>query len=399
MNTPTILLLLYWSFLAACTAPVRESAPRHEPTGEPMQRVRVLTYNTLHGLDTSGITVKASESKEVRQARLDLQFRQLSVVEPDVILLQEVNPLPEMAGAYVAALKGFGLQYTAVHQVDACGVRLAPGAAVVPGLNNGLVVLAKSPLRVRKVKGLKLSGGLGGCQDFMGLQFGELRYALIAAVENPNTTREFLVVNTHLHSGLERDAFFVRKIAEAQEHGRVRSEDAKKLVAAFEQGQRRRLTEVRTLINEVLRLKAKRKSLGVVLGGDLNFEPDSPEYHELENVGLRDTYAIATSSGDVHSYDPSQNVIAGQAARDVPPALRRAVEHLPETEQQKVLEAYRKGVNQARRIDFLFLMTSAGDLPGCMRQELFGESATVTIEPGSDHYGVLVTYLADSSKC
>jgi hypothetical protein len=33
-----------------------------------------LTYNTLHGLDTSGIMVKAGESKAARQARLDLQF-------------------------------------------------------------------------------------------------------------------------------------------------------------------------------------------------------------------------------------------------------------------------------------------------------------------------------------
>ena len=52
------------------------------------------------------------------------------------------------------------MQYAEVHQVDACGVRLAPGLAVVPGLNNGLAVLAKAPLRLRKVKGLKLSGGI-----------------------------------------------------------------------------------------------------------------------------------------------------------------------------------------------------------------------------------------------
>ena len=40
---------------------------------------------------------QASESQEARQARLDLQFRQLSLIQPDVMLLQEVNPLPEMA--------------------------------------------------------------------------------------------------------------------------------------------------------------------------------------------------------------------------------------------------------------------------------------------------------------
>jgi endonuclease/exonuclease/phosphatase family metal-dependent hydrolase len=373
-------------------------APRRSDT--PMQRVRVLTYNTLHGLEPSGMTVRAGESREARQARLDLQFRQISGVQPEVILLQEVNPLPEMAAAYVAALERFGLRYTEVHQVDACGLRITPGLAVVPGLNNGLVVLARSPLRLQKVKGLKLSGGPGGCHDFMGLQLHELRYALIAEVENPDTGRRFLVVNTHLHSGLERDAFFLRKLAEAQEQGRLRREDVGDLVAAFEQGQQRRLAEVRTLLDEVLRLRAARQSLGVILGGDLNFEPRSPEYQELERVGLRDTYTIASGGGELHSYDPEQNVIAGRGDGDVPAALRQAVAHLPAAAQEKIVDAYRKGVSQPRRIDFLFLMTdSPAGLTGCMRQELFGRSATVALEPGSDHYGVLVTYLADPSRC
>lgn len=185
-----------------------------------MPRVTVLTYNTLHGLEPSGLTVQASESKEARQARLDLQFRELSVIQPDVMLLQEVNPLPEMAERYVTAMKSVGLQYASVHQVDACGIRLAPGLAIVPGLNNGLAVLAKAPLLLRKVKGLKLSGGIGRCDDYMGFQTGSLRYALITEIENPNTGRKLLTVSLHLHSGIERSAFFIRKSAKPWSGGR-----------------------------------------------------------------------------------------------------------------------------------------------------------------------------------
>src|SRR6476646_9065099 len=188
-----VIVLVLYASASGCTGSIHP-APDREPTGTPMSRFRVLTYNTLHGLEPSGLTVKASESKEARQARLDLQFHQLSVVQPDLLLLQEVNPLPEMAEAYVTGLKDSGLQYAEVHQVDACGVRLAPGLAVVPGLNNGLAVLAKTPLRVRKVKGLKLSGGFGGCTDYAGFQTGELRYALIAEIENPGTGRKLLAV-------------------------------------------------------------------------------------------------------------------------------------------------------------------------------------------------------------
>jgi endonuclease/exonuclease/phosphatase family metal-dependent hydrolase len=383
------------STATACT----ESVPVRAPSGTPLPQVKVLTYNTLHGLEPSGLTVKASETIEARQARLDLQFRQLFIIQPDVMLLQEVNPLPEMAEKYVATMKGFGLQYAEVHQVDACGVRLAPGLAVVPGLNNGLAVLAKAPLQLRKVKGLKLSGGFGRCEDYIGLQTGELRYALITEIENPDTGRKLLTVSLHLHSGIERNAFFIQKINQAVEEGRARREDIEGIVAAMEQDQERRLEEIRLLIQEIQRLNAKGNYLGALIGGDFNFEPDDPEYRELERAGLKDTYAMASPETEVYSLDPQRNVIAGQGVREVPSALRDAIRRLPESQQQKVIEGYQKGVSQARRVDFLFLMKNPSAPEGCFRQELFGRPVVVSAQPGSDHYGVLVTYIADATQC
>lgn len=394
-----ITLLLLLSSVTACTKSVPQVTPMDATKDQPMQRVKVLTYNTLHGLEPSGLTVKGSESKEVRQARLDLQFKQLSLVQPELVLLQEVNPLPETAEAYVAAMKSFGLPYSQVHQVDACGVRLAPGLAVVPGLNNGLAILAKAPLRLRKVKGLKLSGSFGRCDDYMGLQTGEFRYALIAEVENPDTGRKLLAVSLHLHSGIERDAFFIQKINEAIEQGKVRREDFEAIIAAMEQDQQRRLDEIRLLLKELEKLHAEGTYLGIIVGGDFNFEADDPEYRELERAGLRDTYTIASPQTEVYSLDPQQNVIAGRGVREVPSALRNAMARLPVSQQQKILEGYQKGISQARRVDFLFLMTTSDSLNGCFRQELFGQPATVSAQPGSDHYGVLDTYIADRAQC
>jgi len=391
-------LVVVMLYAAACTEPTRETL--REPNGIPMQRIKLLTYNTLHGLEPSGLTVKASESKEARQARLDLQFRQLSVIQPDVMLLQEVNPLPEMADSYVAAMKSAGLDYRSVHQVDACGVRMAPGLSIVPGLNNGLAVLARAPLRLRKVEGLKLSGGFGRCDDYMGFQTGELRYALIAEVENPNTGRKLLTVSLHLHSGIERNAFFIQKINEAVQQGKGRREDFEGIVAAMEQDQQRRLDEIRLLVKEIQKLYAAGTYLGVLVGGDFNFEPDDPEYRELEQAGLRDTFSMARPETEVYSLDPQRNVIAGRGLQEVPSALRSALKRLPDSQQQKILEGYQKGISQARRVDFLFLMKKPSDhATGCFRQELFGQSDQSLSAPGSDHYGVLVTYIADKTEC
>ena len=394
-----ITLLLTLLFLTACARTVPQDTSMDVPKGQTMQRFTVLTYNTLHGLEPSGLTVKASESKDVRQARLDLQFEQLSKVRPEVILLQEVNPLPETADAYVEAMKRFGLQYSQVHQADACGVRLGP-LAVVPGLNNGLAVLAKAPLRVRKLKGLKLSGGFGGCRDFTGLQTGELRYALIAEIENPDTGKKLLAVSLHLHSGIERTAFFVRKINEAVEEGRVRRQDFEDIVAAMEKVQERRLGEIRVLVGEIQKRYAQGRYLGVIVGGDFNFEPDDPEYRELEQAGLKDTYTIAHSESEVYSLDPEHNAIAREGLRQVPSSLRAAIKRLPESQQEKILSGYQRGISEARRVDFLFLMRKGNETPqGCFRQELFGRPSTVSMESASDHYGVLDTYIADPGQC
>ena len=85
----------------------------------------------------------------------------------------------------------------------------------------------------------------------MGFQTGELRYALIAEVENPNTGRKLLTVSLHLHSGIERNAFFIQKINDAVKDGKARQEDFAEIVAAMEQDQERRLEEIRLLVKEI----------------------------------------------------------------------------------------------------------------------------------------------------
>ena len=222
------------SFFAVCTHSNRQAGGEHAPDSMPMERLTVLTYNILHGLEVRGWSV-GLESEEEQRTRFNVQARQLALAQPDVMLLQEVNPLPEKAEAFAGALKAFGSEYTEVHQADACGIRLF-GLRLIPGLNNGMAVLVKAPLCVRKVAGLKLSGGIGGCGDLFGLQFGELRYALIAEIDNPTTGNKFLAVSLHLHSGIERTAYFIQRVIEAEKQGRVEREAVQGFVVSLGTG-------------------------------------------------------------------------------------------------------------------------------------------------------------------
>ena len=57
-------------------------------------------------------------------------------------------------------------------------------------------------------------------------------------------------------------------------------------------------------------------------------------------------------------------------------------------------------MGQTRRIDYLFHMGKPPNQPqGCLRQTLFGEPTAVSVQPGSDHYGILNTYMFDASQC
>lgn len=397
-----ILLLSFCSLLGACanSTPSLTRSARSDGPAIPPDRFRILTYNVLHGLDVGRVWVRPGESAEDRTKRFQLQFQHLARTEPDVVLLQEVNPLPAMAEAYMEGLKSFGLQYSAVHQADACGIRLGSKLGLVPGLNNGLAVLAKSPLRLRKLTGLKLSGGIGGCGGIIGFQTGAFRYALIAEVEHPETKAKMLAVSLHLHSGIERNEYFIQRIVEAKERGQIDNpEEFDKLLIALAADQTRRIREVRTLLQELRRRQEQDDYLAVVIGGDFNFEPHSPEYQELMLAGLRDSHMFAEPLNELHSYDPS-NPLIDSGNLTLPTELIQAIQGLSESRQRMIITEYREGISQARRIDFLFTMPRKSQpLNSCITQELFGTPAAVSVETGSDHYGVLNTYLFDRTRC
>lgn len=111
---------------------------------------------------------------------------------------------------------------------------------------------------------------------------------------------------------------------------------------------------------------------------------------------------VASRSGILYSYDPVHNPMAGREEElALPPSLREAMTSFSEDEQQRIAEGYRKGMGQARRIDYIFVMSVPSHaLKGCLRQELLGESTAGSTQlPASDHYGVVNTYIAHPSEC
>ncbi len=387
------------AFILACapaTPPLYKEGPVSVQARTGPDTFKVLTYNAWHGLDTGEFWVTASETPEQNAIRLQFQVTQIVTVQPDIVLLQEVNPLPARAERYVQALVDRGLQYDQVHQVDACGIRLHGDTGLIPGLNNGLVILAKKELHLRKLAGLKLSGDLGRCESGSGLQLEELRYAVIGDITIPETGQHYLVGSTHLHSGIEAGATFLNILQRANNAGYLpRYPEFRWNV---ETDRLRRIGELDKLTRTLRSFRREGAYDGFAVGGDFNFESDFPEYEEALQLKLTDAYDLARQSNELYTADPQRNrLIHIGDDTAFPDPLKRVFKELPPDLAEQAREIYLTEARRPRRIDYLWMESF---FPGyCVRQKLFGTETDDNGLPASDHYGVLTTFSRSDTFC
>ena len=394
-NRPlTLGLILLSVVVGSCTSlpeHVKESGMLNSATtASKAQTFKVVTYNVWHGLNAGSFWVTPSETPKRHQARFQLQIRQLARVNADVVFLQEVNPLPQRARDYVNELKAYGLEYSEVHQVDACGIRVSQNRALISELNNGLVILAKKELQLRPIEGLKLNGGVGSCQSTWGFQLEELRYAVVAEISMPGTKKKYLVASVHQHSGLEGGASFIQKLSKVHEQGQL--DRYPQVKWEFEKPQIQRTDGLATMMRGLRKLDRRDDYAGWILGGDFNFEPEDPEYEEATGrLRLLDTSSIATRSGELFTFDPGRNPInVEEMDPNMPASLENALSKEKPENRQAILAAYQAEMIRPRRIDHIFVDSFLPDY--CLEQQLFGLETGDDGRPGSDHYGLLNIY-------
>ncbi|UCE64248.1 MAG: endonuclease/exonuclease/phosphatase family protein [Nitrospirota bacterium] len=356
----------------------------------------VVSYNAWHGLDAGEFWVTSTQTPEQSAARLRFQVEQIAKADADVVLLQEVNPLPQRAQEYVAALKELGLDYTNVHQVDACGIRVSQERALIPGLNNGLAILAKKELQLKKIKGLKLSGDVGQCEDTSGMQLGELRYGLIGEITLPESSAKYLIVSLHLHSGFETGQGFLQTLAKFHEQGRFERYPWFKW--EIDKVRLRRIGEVSTLMRELYRLNQDGAYAGMAIGGDFNFEPDFPEYEEARLLRIVDSYTLTNHDQEQFTADPVRNgLIRLGPEPTIPDLLNNELTEVSAETKEEILASYREEQKRPRRIDYIFINSFLPDY--CFRQDLFGLETDANNLPASDHFGVINWYTRDATPC
>ena len=247
-------------------------------------KLRVLTINAWSGLDYEGFASFGEyEPKARREARFALLVNRIKALAPDVVFLQEMNPAARAAGRLADAL-GF----TAVHQVENGGIKFGP-LGVPANFKEGMAILARPELRLRRADVWKLSGPFGLFGDALTFHFDEAVFALVGRITVGETP--MYLVNVHLiASAADDDALFAR-FRETPD-GRALSEaDFKGAVEATRAKVRRRMGDAKELLARVAGLPA---GAPVIVAGDFNADPDTPAIRALLDApGMIDTLAAA----------------------------------------------------------------------------------------------------------
>ena len=332
--------------------------------------MRILTINAWTGLDYHGFfRMGEYESRKDREARFRSLVAQVADLAPDVIFLQEANPVGAFADRLAEALS-----MDQIHQVTIAGIKV--GSVGFPSnLKEGLVILARRGLALGKVGGWKLSGPPGIHTDLISLHLHEVTFALVGRVEVRG--RQVVLVNVHLAAapGVPEDLEGFRRVVLAR--GDLDEGQFRDGLARWQSRQARRLAEVRTLLG---RLEGACGERPCVVAGDFNAVPDSGEMRVfMEEGGFTEGPDSAAPAGEAgYTWDPdrNRNVAVSVAIRDGRGRVREGFDYLA---------AVANG--EPRKLDYVFVPKDPEGIRIVSRKVVL--TGSVDGVQASDHFGVL----------
>ncbi|HXV76177.1 MAG TPA: endonuclease/exonuclease/phosphatase family protein [Candidatus Polarisedimenticolaceae bacterium] len=343
--------------LAAST----RAAPR-EPT-----EIRVLTFNAWHGLRGAPRLRLDGEDPRRKARRFDWQIEQIRRLDPDLLLLQEVNKNARETRRYADALA-----YDHINKVTNCGIHLPP-VKIPTNFNDGLAILARPGLGLRRVGHKRLSGD-AICGESIGFQTRESRFVLFGEIRLGSRT--VLVATTHLSAPPPlADPFFAR-LDRLVAQGRVAHEQRETIARRVDRARRRNLAEVETIVRALDGYRRPKETAGryrhLVVGGDFNAEPDTAAIATLERAGLRDV----SSDRGLLTWDPRRN-------RENQSIGRRRSPPVPTFGNPAIEALVGDGTGRPRQIDYIFVSSefTAVSVELALERPLDGLYA-------SDHFGV-----------
>lgn len=337
--------------------------------------------NLWHGLSPSSlISFERLEPEPRRLIREKLQLDLLRSVDPDIAFFQEMNPI---STRFHQLCRELGRQ--GVSQPDLVGIKLF-GWGLPLHLFSGLAILAKPIFPLDLIKAVRLSGGQGHSfvHKWASLQLQEERFAIFAETTRRGVGR-VLLINTHLHHGLEATEAFLEKLTHAMGEcelpASARSEIRERLFA----GNERRDREMSVLLRELEGIHSHYDL--ILLGGDFNCEPEGEVGQKLRDLGFVDVWKQDHPNEAGFTYDRAENV-ANHILQDRFPSTLM-VEDLSFSSKTKesLVKLVQEQERRPRRIDQFWIRSPLHRVKQS-RSDLVGFPNKEGMAP-SDHFGLV----------
>jgi endonuclease/exonuclease/phosphatase family metal-dependent hydrolase len=259
-----------------------------------------MSFNVWHGLRSGESRKKfPGEDPDRFEKRLAWQIEEIQRLDPDVMLFQEVNPNQPLSRRYAEALG-----YDEIHKVTSCGLHLGAIYKIPKNVNEGLAILAKPELGLRRVGKKRLSGD-AMCSATWGFQTKESRYVLFGEITVEG--QRVLLATTHLASPAFTPDDFDDKLDEMVQAGELSDEQRDEILTERDRKLDRNTREAERLLQEIARARARiaepATEMPVIFGGDFNAEPDRPGIGKILEAG----FVEVASGPDFLTWNPTVN--------------------------------------------------------------------------------------------
>jgi len=359
----TAMFLLSTLFLFVCASTPSDYSKEQETivyaSPKPPKEIRILTINVWSGLTYKGF-FKMGEYEHHPEKRYELLVSEIRRLTPDVVAIQEANPLPRYAKRLTK-----DLDYQVIYNVALGGIRF--GSFGIPtNMREGQAILAKRPWTIQALAKRRL-GGQGIATNWFCLQFEEITQALLGKVLIHN--KPLYVYNVHLREGPFKGSAWESVLKRlSQEMTTKEIEEVKK---AAKIDMERRKVEIANLIEFVK--ETLPPGMPAIILGDFNTTMESGEMEPLLGGGKWvDSFRAKNLLEEGVTWDPQHN-----PNYRLPEPVKGAYE---------TLRAYHG--SHPYRIDFILVNEN---IP---RHDILESGVVLTPVDGlspSDHYGVLTT--------
>ena len=258
------------------------------------ENISVVTVDVWSGLTYSGVfRVREYEDRAARSFRYDLLASGLEALSPDIVAIQDANPLP----SYVDRLAG-DLGYDAVYAVRQAGVRIGP-VGLPANLREGSAILAVRSRALSQLPTRQLTGG--GAGNLAAFQLGAASHVVAAQVRVAD--RPVYVFTTRWTPSPHANREDMRTLVDRYSAEDLSGGELLDLIGeAVEGAERRKLEAEKTLvyINEVAGKEP------VILMGSFHALAGSEEIQLLKDAGFVDVWQVV-GRGAGETYDPAAN--------------------------------------------------------------------------------------------